>query len=255
MRDTLYRREQIIEEVRSKGRVRVDGLAQRFKVSTVTIRGDLNELDQRGLLVRSRGGAVASSSLAQELSVEDRHHRNHDVKALIGRRAAELIGEGDSVIIDAGTTTEEVARQLLSYSDLRVMTNGLNIASVLSRQDGVELMVCGGILRKKSQSFFGRRAEDGLRDLSFDKFLLGVDGFTLQGVTTHFEPESCLNAIMCDSANEVIAVTDSSKFGRQGMHVICNMGSLSTVVTDRGIPDDYREALDNSGVELIIVDE
>ena len=255
MLSTIERRQQIVQQVQSLGKVMVDALARQFAVSTVTIRADLNELDESGLLVRCRGGALASTKLARELSVQERYNRHLPTKQKIGKAAAKLIHSGDSLILDAGTTTEQVARCLADYDDLVVMTNGLNIASALARAEGVELLITGGSLRRKSLSFYGRPAEHSLRGLQFDKLILGVDGFSVgTGITTYFEPEAVLNRLMCTICAEIIAVTDSSKFDRRGFYIICAHDRISTLVTDSGLPSDCAEALKSAGVELVIVD-
>lgn len=254
MFDTIQRRQKIVEEIQQQGQVRVEALSKRFAVSSVTIRGDLNELDRRGLLVRSRGGAVASTPLAKELSMNDRYRQNLTLKQKIGKLAAGLIGNGERVILDSGSTAEEVARHLHKHQNLQVMTSGLNVATRLAEIDAVALMLCGGNLRHKTQSFYGPLAEASLKNLRFDKFILGVDGFDLEAITTHFEPEACLNRLMCDAADEVIAVADSSKFGRKGLHLICQLSRLNAVVTDSALPEDYVVRLAQADVTVHLID-
>lgn len=196
-------------------------LASQFDVSTVTIRNDLNNLDKRGLVVRSRGGAVTNNRIAKELSVKEKHCKHLTVKKQIGKVVAEIIGDNESIILDSGTTTEEVAKALYDHQNLVVMTNGLNIANELSGSDNTQVLLTGGTLRKKSLSFYGRQAEASLANLRFDKVILGVDGIDESaGLTTHFEQEASLNRLMCSISKEIIAVTDSSKFDRGGFHVI-----------------------------------
>lgn len=255
MLSTVERRRKIVEQAQAAGKVMVDLLAAEFSVSTVTIRSDLNDLDRSGLLVRCRGGALASTKLTRELSVQERYKKNLPTKQRLGRAAAELIQPGESVVLDAGTTTEEVAHCLVDYENLTLMTNGLNIASALAGSEGVDVMITGGSLRKKSMSFYGRQAEESLRHMHFDKLILGVDGFdTVAGITTYFEPEAALNRLMCEISSEIIAITDSSKFDHRGFHIIRPFAEISTLVTDSGIPDRYRNELTDAGVKLVIVD-
>ena len=256
MPSLIERRELIVNLAESEGRVEVADLVRRFGVSAVTIRNDLNELSNRGLVVRSRGGAVASTRLTRELSVQEKYSKNLAIKRKLGRAVVELLGEEvRSLVIDSGTTTEEVAKFLSGRDGLTVMTNGLNVASVLAAHDGIEIMMTGGTLRRKSMSFYGHHAEQMLRYLHFDRFILGVDGFDLKaGVTTHFEPEASLNRVMCKLASEVIAVTDSSKFGRKGPHVICRPEEIDMLVTDTGVHDSVVEYLTEAGVRVHLVD-
>ncbi|MCV6603970.1 MAG: transcriptional repressor AgaR, partial [Porticoccaceae bacterium] len=210
MRNTLERRQQIVLLTQEQGRVAVDELAERFGVSSVTIRSDLNHLDENGFVIRCHGGALVNSKLAKELSVQERYSEHSTEKRSLGRATAELINDDEFIFLDSGTTTEEVAQCLGEHKNLTVMTNGLNIANALSKFEQIEVIVTGGVLRKKSMSFFGRQAEQSLKHLHFDKVILGVDGFDSKvGVTTYFEPEATLNRLMCEAASEIIAVTDS----------------------------------------------
>lgn len=249
------RRHEIVQLALTMGKVDVADLARHFSTSEVTIRSDLNLLGNRGLLVRTRGGAMARSRLLQELSIAEKQSDHAPVKRALAERACEYIREGDSLILDSGTTTAEIARCLHPYKELLVMTNGLNVAQNLAMCDGVKVMMTGGTLRKKSQSFFGPHAEEGLSRFNFDKLILGVDGYDFNaGITTHFEYEAILNRRMCAAAKEIIVVTDSSKFNRAGLHKIREFGEVDVVVTDSGIPDTYAKALEDSGVRLSIVE-
>ena len=256
MTSLIERRKEIVRQAESDGRVEVELLAKKFAVSDVTIRNDLNALSGRGLVVRSRGGAVASTRLTRELSVQEKYNENLGVKRKLGEAAAALIGKDvRSVLIDSGTTTEEVARSLTGYSGLTVMTNGLNVATALADAGGVEIRVTGGTLRPKSMSFFGRQAEESLRLMHFDLLILGVDGFDTEvGVATHFEQEASLNRVMCNVASKIVVVTDSTKFGRRGSHIICRHSDVDILVTDSNAPEDTLEVLRNSGVEIHLVD-
>jgi len=252
----IERRKEIVRQAEAEGRVYVETLAQKFQVSEVTIRNDLNALDSRGLVVRSRGGAVVSTRLTRELSVQEKYSKHHTIKRKLGAAVVALLGEDvRSILIDSGTTTEEVARNLVGYTGLTVMTNGLNIATALADLEGIDIKVTGGTLRPKSMSFFGRQAEESLGLMHFDRLILGVDGFDISvGISTHFEQEANLNRIMCDVASQVIAVTDSSKIGLRGSHVICRNTDISTLVTDSGAPADVLDALREIGVDVHLVD-
>lgn len=254
MLSTVERRQEIVVLANTLGKVNVPELSAKFKVSTVTIRNDLNNLSKIGLLVRARGGAIANKKISKELSVEEKHNEHHAVKAALGKEAAKLINNGESIILDSGTTTEEIAKCLGRHEQLVVMTNGLNITSQLARFDDIEVLVTGGKLRKRSLSFYGSHAEESLKNLRFDKVFLGVDGIdTEAGLTTHFEFEADLNRIMVESSREVIAITDSSKFKKNGFHLVAAMKSIDTLITDDGIPEGKKELIERAGVKLIIV--
>lgn len=254
MMNTLERRQAIVEQTNRTGKVDVAELAEKHCVSTVTIRSDLSALDKKGLVIRSRGGAIAKNKVSKELSISEKHNEQSKIKKKLGAAAAQLIKNGDSVILDSGTTTEEVARELLSIENLFVMTNGLNIANTLLTNDAVEVMCTGGTLRKKSLSFYGRQAEANLADMRFDKVILGVDGIDeAAGITTHFEPEANLNKMMANISRQVIAVTDASKFTRSGFHVIIPFERIDTLITDSRLSKEHQELLAEYDIELIII--
>ncbi len=255
MLSSIERRQDIVQRTQAEGRVLVAELARQYAVSAVTVRGDLNDLARNGLVVRCRGGAITSTRLTRELSVQERYKEHLPIKQRLGRAVAALVSTDEAIIIDSGTSTEAVAHCLTDHPGLVVMTNGLNIASVLADIEGIEVRITGGTLRQKSLSFYGRQAENSLRNMHFDKLILGVDGFDLEaGITTHFEPEALLNRLMCDLSSEIIAVTDSSKFNRRGFHIIRASTEISTLVTDSGIPDNYAQALTEAGVKLCLVE-
>jgi DeoR family transcriptional regulator of aga operon len=255
MLNTIERRHEIVQQLSIHAKVSVPELAELFTVSTVTIRNDLNTLHEKGFLVRSRGGAIASSRLAQELSLTEKHDANHSIKERLGQAVATLIENNQSIILDSGTTTEEVAKSLQQHKNLMVMTNGLNVAQALLNAPDVDVLMTGGTLRKKSLSFHGRQAEDHLQQYHFKQLVLGVDGFDMQiGISTHFELEAHLNRIMCQVADEIIVVTDSSKFNRKGVHKIIAAHNIHRLVTDSGIPDDIYDDLQKAGIKITLVD-
>lgn len=252
--NTIERQQEIVRLTNLQGKVSVAELSQRFGVSEVTIRSDLAVLDSKRLLVRSRGGAMVNDDLSRELSLKEKRQKHSELKQRLGRAVAALIKDDERIILDSGTTTEEVAANLREHKNLIVMTNGLNIALELSQVDKVEVMMTGGTLRKKSMSFYGAQAEQALKHYQFDKVVLGVDGFDLKtGLSTHFEAEATLNRLMCEVSREVVVVTDSSKFERRGFHLICSVMQVHTLVTDSGIPPLYVEELTRMGVQVHVI--
>ena len=257
MPSLIERRSEIVRQTESRGKVKVEELARQLKVSQVTIRNDLNALSSKGLIVRSRGGAVASTRLTRELSVEQKYKDNLAVKRGLGRGVADLIGpDARTIAIDSGTTAEEVALSLRERSNLTIMTNGLNIATALSRAKGIEVLMTGGMLRKKSMSFYGEHAEASVRHMHFETFVLGADGIDAKvGVTTYFGQEASLNRKLLSMAGEVILVADSSKFGKRCPHIICGLDDVNVLVTDSGIPGDMIELLSERGVDVRTIDD
>lgn len=250
----LERQHHIVLLTEQRGRVSVPELAQHFAVSEVTIRTDLARLADKQLLIRARGYALVNSAARHELSLKEKRQCFSDLKTRLGAAAAALICDGERVLLDSGTTTQQVAAHLSQRKDLIVMTNGLNVANEVAQHDHIDLLTTGGLLRKKSMSFYGPSAEQSLSDFHFHKLVLGVDGFDIDaGLTTHFEPEAQLNRRMVQQASQVIVVTDSSKFGQQAFHRICDWRAVDVLVTDSGISEPYRQALAQHGTQLIVI--
>ena len=257
MLTTLERRQKIFEKTNEMGKVDVGELAATFLVSAVTIRNDLNSLHKKGLIIRSRGGEVINSRIPKELSVQEKHCEHLSVKQKLATAAVELINDGESIILDSGTTTEELAKQLHNHQNLVVMTNALNIASELIEAEEIDVIMTGGALRKKSLSLFGRQAEASLAQLRFDKIFVGVDGIDeTVGITTHYEQEASLTRMMCEISKEVIAITDSSKFSRNGFYIkssLDTIDTIDTIITDSKIPQRCKDYLEKKEINLIIV--
>lgn len=256
MKAAVERRMEILDMVNQKGKARVEDLAELFKVSSVTIRSDLSFLEKNGYIVRSHGAAIPNTGFIAELSIHEKRGQNAGIKSLIGKAAATLIKDGDTVILDSGTTTREIATHLKSRENVVVMTNGLDVAMELANTTGVEVLMTGGVLRKSALSFSGSQAENSLRNFRFDKVFLGVDGFDLRvGITTHNEQEASLNRLMCDISETIIAVADSAKFSKRSCHMIREFGEIDVLVTDSGIPEEYIQELKDHKIEVIIVDD
>jgi DeoR family transcriptional regulator of aga operon len=254
-RDTSSRRERIVALLREHNSVQIPALAETFGVSTQTVRKDLNFLDAKGVCTRSPGGALLRLGALSptEEAIDVRRKRYADEKVRIGRAAAALIAAGESVLLDSGTTTLQVARHLNTAAALVVVTNDVGIMNELAARESVQLVFLGGTLRRKNLSFYGTQTERALEGLHVDKLFLAADGFhSEKGITTHYEPEALLNRLMCKAASEIIAVADSSKFGRICLHQILEPQGISRLVTDAGISAETRAELTRLGVKVII---
>lgn len=254
-RDTSSRRERIVEMLRAHNSVQIHALAEAFGVSTQTLRKDLNFLDAKGVCTRSPGGALLRLGALSptEEAIDVKRKRYADEKVSIGKAAAALIGAGESVLLDSGTTTLQVARHLNTADPLVVVTNDVGIMNELAARESVQLVFLGGTLRRKNLSFYGTQTERALEGLHVDKLFLAADGFHPEkGITTHFEPEALLNRLMCRAASEIILVADSSKFGRICLHKILEPQGIARLVTDEGITGEVRDELARIGVEVII---
>lgn len=253
--NTVSRRKAILQLLSDSGEVMVPDLSRRFKVSEVTIRNDLDQLEQKNLLIRARGGAIRYvTTVAEDQGLDDKSMIHLMEKTRIGQRAAQFVNESDTIILDSGSTTAELVKHLPDFNDLTVITNALNIASLLNGKSNVNLIMPGGYLRKKSLSLVGPMAEKTLRSFNVDRLFLSVDGFdTRHGLYTPNIEEARLNEIMIETAAEVIVVTDSSKFARRSLVLICTIDQIDKVITDSNISDDDRKRLEDAGVVVITV--
>jgi len=251
---TVERRKSILNLISEAGQVLVHDLSKEFSVSEVTIRNDLEQLEKKNMLIRARGGAIKiEGGVGIDYQLSDKDKLHYVEKARIGKRAAQLIKPHDTIIIDSGTTTMEVAKNLGHLTDVTVICNALNSISQLIQLSSVNLIIPGGYLRKNSLSLVGPLAEKNLQNLYVDKVFLGVDGFdTRHGIYTPNIEEAYFNEIMIKISKEVIVVCDSSKFFRRSFAFICSISKIHCVITDNGIPDDDKKRLEDAGIKVII---
>jgi len=252
-RDTSERRQQISALVRDRGSVQVAPLAMRFGVSAQTIRKDLRYLTFHGVAKRSYGGAIAAAvvNVTAEPALDAKRSIRIEEKRRIGAAAAAMIGASESIGLDAGTTTLEIARHLPDEEGLTVVTNDLDILVELARKERVNVLMLGGALRRRNMAFYGTQTLGALEDLRIDKLFLGVDGFDTEcGITTHHEPEAMLNRKMVRAARQVIAVADQSKFGRVCLHRIIDLGELDDLITDGPVPEEIASAGQRFGFRI-----
>ena len=250
----VERRTKIIELLEKHGQITVGNLSKRFKTSEVTIRNDLKALHERGLIRRAHGGAVKIATVSMDPSLKIKAELHADEKRRIGAAAAEMINDGDSVILDSGTTTHQIARQIKHKKDLKVITNGLNIAMELFGANDIQLIFLGGVIRQNSLSAVGHFAEDILAQLSADKLFLAVDACDLDfGLSTPNVEESQVNQAMARIAKGKILVADSSKFGKRSLSRIIPLSEIDVIVTDRGLPADIQNELRARELKLVLV--
>jgi DeoR/GlpR family transcriptional regulator of sugar metabolism len=247
------RRTQILQIVRSAGRVRVNGLASRFNTSAVTIRSDLNELHQRGLVLRSHGGAVLPDTILRESPVHERLKAHSDEKRRIGAMAAGLINNGETIILDSGTPTLEIARQIKKKTGLHVITNGVNIAAELLDARDVRVVIVGGTVRGESASISGHFTEEMFEQFSADKLFLSGAGCDLEfGVSGANLEETMVNRAMIRIAREIILVADASKFSKRSMSRIAPFSEIDTVISNTGLEAHIQDQIRAAGCNLML---
>lgn len=253
-KSTVSRRIKIIESLKTHGQVNVNELSETLGVTGVTIRNDLAQLEKKKILIRARGGAIKiEQNSSDDYPLSDKQKKHLFEKKEIGIRAAELIEENNTIIIDSGSTTYELAKNLKRFNSLTVITNALNVATVLAEYHNINVIVPGGMLKSNSLSLVGILAERGFKDYFCDKLFLGVDGFDLDfGISTPNPEEAHLNQIMIEISKEIIVVADSSKFQKRGFAFIAPVNKINTVVTDKGILPENKAKLEGLGVKVII---
>jgi DeoR family transcriptional regulator of aga operon len=249
------RLDQILALLQTQGRVSVAELGERFGVSAVTIRNDLTTLEQQGRLLRTYGGAVPSpNSSTEPPAFALRKELHQDEKERIGRSAAALVRDGDSIALDASTTAWQIARHLKDRRELTVITNGLFIALEFLDSPDVTVIMPGGALRPASASLIGDQGACILERYHVQKGFFGAGGFTLEeGLTDTNQYEVELKQRMVERSKEVIAVVDSSKWGQVTFAVLASVDQLHRVIADDGAPPDMVAALRELGVEVSLV--
>jgi DeoR family transcriptional regulator, aga operon transcriptional repressor len=248
------RRRAILDLIDRDGRALVTSLASKFGSSEVTIRKDLEVLHSRGLVHRTHGGALPVRSAALlDLSLEEKAKVYRREKQRIALAAARLVKEGQSVVLDSGSTTTAVARALRHFRQLSVITNAVNIAVELAGTS-VEVILTGGTLRENSFSLVGPLTEESLRRVSADILFLGVDGFDVHlGLTTPNLLEAKVNRVMMEISRRTVVVCDSSKLGRRSLSLIASPSAVQQVITDRRIAKSDLCALRETGIEVTLV--
>lgn len=246
----------IVSLLRERDRVSVTGLSQRFGVTTETIRRDLEQLDERGLVQRVHGGAVPRvPDFVAESGLIERQGLNTASKAAIAQRAlAFLPPAGGSVVLDAGTTTGTLALALPEGVELPgIITNSVAIASLLSARDVGDVLLLGGRVRRITQSAVGTQAVEALGRLRVDVAFMGANGLSLgHGFSTPDVDEAAVKRAMMASARQVIALVDSTKLGVEALHSFARLTDIDVLVTDSALSEDARTKLTESGLEVVV---
>lgn len=254
---TEKRAKEILRLLLQHGKTSVEELTDLFATSSASIRRDLARLEQQGLVHRTHGGAMLAGQVYEpfrfDASFKEREERFPQEKQRIAALAAQLIGENETIGLSAGTTTTQLARSLRLRTDLRVVTNAVNIVMELSTPNGLETTLTGGCMRWPGAfSLSGPMAMESMRLVMLDKVFLGVTGIHPEhGATTIQADEAQLFRAMTRNAKQVVIVADSSKLGMTSQAVICPISEIDVLVTDSGISDELADAFRRSGVQLL----
>ena len=249
----IQRRAQIEELLNENKSVLVTELAARFDVTPETIRADLLKLEKKGILVRTYGGATLSSSSGAELTYKERDVVNADAKHMIGVRAARLINNGETIFLDASTSSLYVARSIKDKFGLTVITNASSVIAELSECEHIKLISTGGILSKRNMSYVGRFTENMIREnFAANKFFFSCKGVSLsRGLTDENEQEAYIKRAMMEVSDSVIFLCDHNKLGRTGIPVIAPIDMIDTFITDVRLDREWHDALQKLDIDII----
>ena len=250
-RNTKQRRHTIMQLLQEQGEVSVDQLVQLFDISEVTIRKDLSALETNGFLLRKYGGAIL---MPKEIMDENENDELTKRKFVIAKAAAERIRDHNRIIVDSGSTTATLIKQLNLKQGLVVMTNSLSVATELrALENEPTLLMTGGTWDTRSESFQGKVAEQVLRSYDFDQLFIGADGIDLARGSTTFNELVGLSQVMAEVSREVVVMVESQKIGRKMPNLELTWQQIDVLITDTGLSEQDKQAILAHGVEVICV--
>ncbi len=243
------RRRMLLELIATRGFATLEELVRLLGVSESTVRRDLEALDASGAIKRTHGGAVTSAEVRAMPALEDRMATAATEKRAIGRTAAALVDDGETVLLDGGTTTFEVARALLGRP-VQVVTNSIPIANLMSSSKQADVILIGGYVSPRTGVAMGPLAVEMMRGIRVRKAILGAGGIVAEGVYNSNVLLVETERQMMECAQEVVIVADHTKFGRLSLSKLCSLDAIDTVVVDDALPDAFRPLLADAGVTL-----
>ena len=243
----------MLDHVRSSGSLSVDALAERFGVTLQTVRRDVTLLAEAGLLARFHGGVRVPSSTTENVAYRQREHLNDEAKRCIARAVAQAVPNGCSLIINIGTTTEAIARELLAHQGLRVVTNNLNVAAILSDNPDCEVIVAGGVVRSRDRGIVGEVTVDFIQQFKVDIGLIGISGIEADGTLRDYDyREVKVARAIIEHSREIWLAADHSKFNRPAMVQLGLLSQVDMLFTDQPPPEPFPALLAEAGVNLNI---
>ncbi|MCI1945380.1 DeoR/GlpR family DNA-binding transcription regulator [Clostridium luticellarii] len=248
------RRIKIVDILKKNGRAEVQILADKMKVSKMTIRRDLEFLEKKRLLMRTHGGAVFKDIISYEVPYMDKEVANKSEKERIGRKAAEFVKEGQSLILDAGTTCLEVARCMKNMKDITVITNDIKIVGELFKYTNIRLFCTGGLVQGNVGALIGKHAEYFLQSFNVDYAFVGVTSVNEEyAVSTPTAEKAYLKRLMIDSANKSVFLADHSKFNKTSFSKVCSMDEVDVLISDIMLDDKIKKGLQNLSIKSYFV--
>ncbi|WP_209402757.1 DeoR/GlpR family DNA-binding transcription regulator [Pseudozobellia sp. WGM2] len=246
------RREKIIEFLKEDGSAKVIDLAKLFKVTEVTIRQDLEKLENQGLIIREHGGAFLKDMGDKVKSFSLVHQENLELKETIAIKCLDFIESGDTIILDSGSTTTEIAKKLIGYKNLTVITNALNIALMLGTEPGIEVIMTGGEFKPPTLSLTGQKAADFFKGLNVQKLFLATAGISLKsGLTYPSISDLVVKKAMINAADITYLVADSTKIGKNALASLGALSLIDYIVMDDGIQEKDKQVFKDNEIEII----
>ncbi|MFN8380616.1 MAG: DeoR/GlpR family DNA-binding transcription regulator [Anaerolineales bacterium] len=250
---TPERQKQILSLLTKQGRLSVTEIVEQFSISEATARRDLESLASQGRAQRVHGGVIALEQAPPELPILQRESEQADEKSLIGRAAAELINDGETVFLGSGTTVLEAAKNLRERKNLTVITNSLPVLNVLAGIKEITVVSLGGQLRDSELSFIGHITEQALAELRVDKVIMGTRGVSLEhGLTNDYLQETLTDRAILKIGHEVILVADHSKINRVSTALLAPLSSMNIFVTDPKADKKFLQALKKQNIKVVI---
>ncbi len=247
------RRDKILDLIKEDGAAKVLDLARLFKVTEVTVRQDLEKLEKGGLIIREHGGAYLKNVGDQVKTFSPANQENMDKKEAIALKCLEFIEPGDTIILDSGSTTTEVAKKLKGMKNLTVITNALNIALMLGAEPGIEVIVTGGEFKPPTLSLTGQKAADFFKGIHVQKLFLATAGISLKaGLTYPSISDIVVKKAMIDTAETTYLIADSTKIGKASFASLGALSLIDFIITDAGIEEKHKQVFKNHEIELII---
>lgn len=247
------RRQMILDLLSVENRVLVSDLSRRFSISEVTIRNDLAELEHRGLLERIHGGAIPAKRSYYNMTLAERSQANVERKKLIANRVAMTVNDGETLMINAGTTTLLAAIELKKKRNLKVVTNSIPIAQAIDESECNSAILLGGRMNGRYLFTYGSDALEQLKHYRADRLILSVDGVEpLSGISTYHYEESELDRLMIERSNLVSVVADSSKLGMESFVGIAGFDAIDMLVTNSGASESVLDAVRERGLEVLL---
>ena len=245
----------LLDEVRVRGSVSVEALADKFGVTLQTVRRDVKLLADEGLLARFHGGVRVPSSTTENIAYRQRQQLNEQAKQRIARAVAKAVPENCSLINNIGTTTEAIARELLRHKGLRVITNNLNVAAILSDNPDCEVIVAGGVVRSRDRGIVGEATVDFIAQFKVDIALIGISAIEADGTLRDFDyREVKVARAIIGHSREVWLVADHSKFNRPAMVELARLDQIDALYTDAPPPPPFPALLAEAGVACVVTE-